>query len=574
MMTNGTGALIVGAGPTGLTLACELARRGAPFRIVSAADGPSTKVKASELQSRTLEVFEDMGLRERAEELGVRLYGLTMYAEGQRVLHMAYDDLDAPFPYKLVCGQVHTERLLGELLASLGGGVEWGSRVEAVDAYGDGAVATVRGPRGVDQIGADWVIGCDGAHSTVREVTGATLEGKTYPEEWILGDVKIDWDMTPDEQYGFLSGRRNGLTELTCQPLPHNRWQVGGPLPIEPGAPSRNGEQPTLAELQDFFDRNSAVPARLSEPTWLTIYRVHQRRVTRRVHGRLILAGDAAHLSSPVGGVGMNTGIQDAYNLGWKLALVLAGAADPQLIESYNFEREAVVRNLFSVSNRQHLMSSLRHPVAKELRNHLLSVLTNFDSVTDRIYRDQSQTTWGYRGSPIVGEESGAPLPRAGLSDHGSQLAAWTSFARGPRAGDRAPDALEIRDSDGNARRLFEVLAGAEHVLLYFLGCEQPHAETLATASAIARRIREVNIAPLDPHLVVPAERAPAGLDWDGPMIFDPSQALHNRYGARGECLVLIRPDGYIGFRAQPPSLQALLRHLHGIFTAAARQPA
>ncbi|MQA74582.1 MAG: hypothetical protein GEU88_09630 [Solirubrobacterales bacterium] len=561
-----TGALIVGAGPTGLTLACELARRGAPFRIVAAAGGPSTTAKAGQLHSRTLEVLEDMGALEGAEELGVRVYGMTVYAEGRRVLHSGHDDLDAPYPYELACGQDRIERLLLDLLSRLGSRVEWHSRLETIAPDGGGALATLAGAHGASRrIRARWVIGCDGARSTVRELTGGRLERAACPEEWLVGEVRLDWQQPPDEQYAFLS-EEGGFAALTCQPLPQERWRLTASLPPAHRTPGHREPDPSLAGLRELFERTGATAGRLSDLSGVTIHRVARRTVERRVAGPLILAGDAAHLTSPLGGVGMNNGIQDAHNLGWKLALALEGVAGPELIDSYAAERQAIVRRPLSTSNRSHVLRSLRRPLAGELRGRLPGFLAHFDHITDRSYRDQAQISSGYRDSPIVGEEAGAPLPRAGPSDHGSQLAAWTSFARGPRAGDRAPDSPEIREGDGGPRRLFEVLAGSEHALLMFLGCEQPHAQTLATATAIARRVGDGYGSRVTAHLVVPAGRPVAGYDWPGPVILDPTEALHNRYGARGECLVLIRPDGYIGFRAQPPSFQALSRHLSGIF--------
>ncbi len=531
--------LIVGAGPTGLTLAIELARRGIIPRLVDRAPGPSAFVKASELQPRTLEILEDIGLVDRAMAMGTPIRRLELRAEGRSLMDVDFGHLDAPYPMKLGLGQVRTEHILSDELWRLGGGIERETRLVGLEETDAGVLAELIEPDGVARRAEfAYVVGCDGARSTVRGLLGLALEGETFPEEWILGDVRIEWDMPRDVQVAFMTGAGDEGT-ITCQPLPGERYQVAAPRTIPPGAPE-SSDRPTVPELQDRFDRVADLPGRIHDPVWLTSYRVHQRTAASLVIGRVILAGDAGHLSSPVGGVGMNTGIQDAYNLGWKLALAIEGAAAAGLVASYEAERKEAAARTLAFSARGHRIQTMDGAVRKGLRNHAMRLLSRIDAPGDANFREQSQTSLGYRESPIVDE------------DHG----VLSVVHRGPRAGDRVPDAHPVRTDGGPDRRLFQLLRGTGFDVLV-IPPKDPDPGALerlrAVGAAVGRRSRLRGY-------VVDGPRV-EGLE----RIADPTGALRARLGARGEAMFVVRPDGYIGMRAHRADPTSLTDHLAGI---------
>lgn len=563
--------LIVGAGPTGLTLACELARRGVDCVVIDKAAGPSTVTKASAVTPRTLEIFEAIGVIDEALRLGVKVHGIAFHAEGKRIVHASFDELDAPYPFTLNLGQVLTERILGKLLSDLGKSVRWQAELISFEEGGNEVVAKVSAGGAAHELGAQYLVGCDGAHSTVRRKLGLELKGKTYPEDSIIGDMYVDWDWPRDEVCFQFS--RDGA--LTVTPLPEGRWQVWGNLPILPDGRSRTqaGQSPTLKDMQAVFDRRTSIPGKLREPTWLTYFATHQRKTDHRRSGRVLIAGDASHISSPNGGLGMNTGIQDATNLGWKLAPAVRGQASEELLASYEIEREMAIKPLFQISDMNQRLFTLRNPVAQEIRNHIMGVAMGFDAFWARTRRTATQEDWNYRRSPVVGEYAGLPLhlPAAQhLSDHGSCVAAWSYFGSGPHAGDHTLDCDSLTTPDGRPSRLFAELDSAKHNLLLFLGCDEPEPEVISNFEEIARWVREKYADRIAVHYVMPADLNNRSLDLCADILLDHKRLAHDRYGARGQCLYLLRPDGYVGFRSQPPMRDKLAEHLRRIFRSGA----
>jgi hypothetical protein len=257
---------------------------------------------------------------------------------------------------------------------------------------------------------------------------------------------------------------------------------------------------------------------------------------------------------SPVGGQGLNTGIQDALNLGWKLALVCGGWSLPSLLDSYHAERHGVGRALLQSTELATRVGTLRHPVARALRDTLARFLSSLEVVQARIVRSVAELDLAYRKSPIVGEKRTALFgARLGADDSAEEptLAAVRSFAAAPAAGERAPDVPPID--------------GKRHTLLLFDGrapTDEGYRKLAGIAATVARRYGRL----VAVHVVVPTAERPAALDWDGSVIFDVEGELEDRFGALAECLYLIRPDLYVGFRSQPADREALLEHLATIF--------
>ncbi|MGH7136972.1 MAG: FAD-dependent monooxygenase, partial [Pirellulales bacterium] len=313
--------------------------------------------------------------------------------------------------------------------------------------------------------------------------------------------------------------------------------------------------EPTLDDFQRALDEHSPVAARVSDPVWLSHFRISERQVERYRRGRVFLAGDASHIHSPVGGQGMNTGIQDAVNLAWKLALVQRGRAEEKLLESYDEERRPVGRRLLQATGALSQAILLRHPVADKLRDWTASLLTSLDVVQDKIRSSLSELGIHYRSSPIVAEHR--------PSDLRSALASW--WESGPRAGDRAPDAAGLRTADGKELRFFDLLSNTGHVLLLFA------AQTGNEAAARARQLRLTEITHryqgvLDRYTILPPEGKAIAATHDSSTIVDASGELHRTYSVRDEMLFIVRPDGYLAYRSEPADADKLEVYLSRMF--------
>jgi 2-polyprenyl-6-methoxyphenol hydroxylase-like FAD-dependent oxidoreductase len=538
--------LVVGAGPVGLTMGCELQRRGVDVRVIDAAPEPTDKSKAIGVHARTLEALDSMGVARRFVAAGRKVHGVNAYADGGRIVHVSLDDIDSPYSYVLSVPQSETERLLTERLRELGGDLEREVRLAGLSQDADGVTATLDHASGqVEIANAAWVVGCDGAHSTVRHALGLPFEGVAYEEEFVLGDLRIAWALPDDEGHAFLS-TDGGIVAL---PMPRGRWRLIGEASIP---------EPTVADFAQLLERRGAPEFELSDPGWLACFHIHRRLVPSYRKGRVFLAGDAAHVHSPVGGQGMNTGIQDAFNLAWKLALVEAGASREALLDSYEPERRPVAEGTLQGTDVATKVVTLRNPVARGVRNRLAGLLSGLEVIQKRMLAQASETAVGYRTSPIV-DQTQTSLARATVGVRvGEQptLADWVSFGSGPHAGDHAPD-VAINDE----ATLFDLIRHTRSTLLLFDGAA-PTPEGYENLASIAQRVRDRWDAHVAVWIVVPRRAPPPQLANMEDVLLDPKSYLHRRYGAGSECLYLIRPDGYVGFRSQPAMWKALEEHL------------
>jgi hypothetical protein len=284
-------------------------------------------------------------------------------------------------------------------------------------------------------------------------------------------------------------------------------------------------------------------------------------------HGRVFLAGDAAHIHSPAGGQGMNTGMQDAINLAWKLALVVNGAADDSLLDSYQIERHAVGQAVLKLSDFLTKVNTMRNPVALHVRNKIAPILAGQEVIQERMRNDVSELAISYRTSPIVAEHK-LSLVHAKAIGHSTndrpELGEWFDFDRGPRGGDRAPDA-HLSNAERKPVRLFECLRGPEHHLLLFMGARSSIAGN-NTLSEMAGFIIDKFGRLIKVHTIAHDGFAAQSSQSEGSYLIDTDLSMHHKYGASSECLYLIRPDGYIGYRSLPADKLALDEYLSKIF--------
>jgi len=545
------GVLVVGAGPVGLSMACELARHGLRSRVVDAGDGPTDQSRALGVQARTLEVFEDMGVVEAVLDRGRKLRGIEAYADGRRLFHVSFDfeGLGTPYPFILCLPQSETERTLLDRLHRDGIEVERRTSLTGLRQDESGVTASLVDPGGrATEARARWIVGCDGARSVARHALGLTFAGAEYEETFLLADVRLAWDRPDDEITIVLTPEG----PIVAFPMPEpGRWRLvdGSGMATQDAEPAR-----VVARFQGLLREHGRPEATVSDPTWTSAFRIHRRVADRFREGRCFVAGDAAHIHSPAGGQGMNTGIQDAYNLAWKLALVDRGASPDSLLDSYSPERRSAVAGVVQGSHLATRLVTLRNPVARSIRDHLAGLLGEFDFVARRLSRDISELGVGYPDSPAVAED------RSGLL---AGLPHALDFRGGPRPGDRVPDfPLEPGPGHDGPTRLFEALRGTRHVLLLFEG-DRGEGGAFAAVHDAARPLG----AEIDAYLVTRGEVARPSIVWDGPTLADRSRALHHGFGVRGAAVALIRPDGYLGYRASPPDAAKLAAYLGRIFT-------
>lgn len=569
--------LIVGAGPTGLTLACELARHGVSFRIVDKNAVASDLSKALAVHARTLEVFEDMGIVDRFLTFGLKLKAINVYADEKQIAHMTLDELDSAYSFALSLPQSDTERILMERLAELGYAVERSVEVVELSQNDDGVECKVKSPHnGEESIKTRWVVGCDGAHSIVRKQLKLDFEGTKYPDLLQLGDVEVHGSLVHDELYVLNSDK--GLIALF--PYGGNRYRLAAvDLDKDSKGESDGLPEPSLEDLQALVDERSLFPLKLSNMHWSTALYLQRRHVTHYRVGNCFLAGDAAHIHSPAGGQGMNTGIQDSYNLAWKMALVSRGVSSDLLLDSYNAERLGIAIDVLKLTDFMMKVNTLKNPVAKKLRDTLAPVLSAQEVVQKRARSGIAELSLNYRDSPIVEEHVSSIVEAIAPKQDMPSLSDHFAFKNGPEAGDRAPDAFLKAPTVGKDEqekdplRLYEILHGTRHVLLIFSGDETTH-EEIDLFKATAVSIGKLPDGLVETVIIVDSEdskRHCAQLDTidNFRVLCDWEMSTHHRYGAGANCMYLIRPDGYVGFRSQPMDLELLNSYFKRIFDKA-----
>ncbi|MBY0278594.1 FAD-dependent monooxygenase [Candidatus Binatia bacterium] len=542
--------LIVGAGPVGLTAALALTRNGVSCRIVDRNAARTDKSKALVLWSRTLELLDGLGGVERFLDAGMRAHGASLYGHGKRLVHASLDDVDSPYPFALMIPQSDTERLLEEWVESLGVRIERQVDLRTVAPDAGGVGATLVHPDGSEEtVRTPWLIACDGAHSTVRHQLGLDFTGKAEPDDWILADVFVAGPIATDEI--SLYWHEHGV--LAMFPMIGERFRMIAD--VGPHPELAQPETPTLAQAQALLDERGPGGLVLKDPVWLSGFRINERKLAHYRHGRVLFAGDAAHVHSPAGGQGMNTGVQDVCNLGWKLALVHAGRARDALLDTFDVERseigERVLRNAAAMTR----VATLRSPLAQSLRNHLVPLIASLEFVQARFKATLTELAVDYPTSALNGEH------------HGAGAHAWL-LGGGVLPGARAVDAPLVDPATGAPTTLFATLDGTTHTLLLLTGPEPDAGRVghlVGIASALHHRFGEL----ANPLLVLPDAVPGAVVPATMRVRHDPELAAHRRYAATAETLYLIRPDGYVSFRALPADVEHLLAHLDVHFVPA-----
>jgi len=534
--------LVVGAGPVGLTMAANLRRHGIGCRVVDKSPTPTETSKALVLWGRSLEMLDDLGIVGPFLAAGRLMGAANLYGEGRLLAHIPLDVEGTEYPRPLMLAQSETERLLTAHLGEAGVPVERSVELTAFEDRGDHVVANLRHADGRDEeVRCGWLLGCDGAHSTVRHGLELEFTGEAEPNDWVLADCRIDG--LPQDELSFYWHAEGALAFF---PFAEGRCRIIADM----GTAKQAGKpaDPSLAEVQAIVDRRGPTGVRLSDPHWLAGFRIHERKVAEYGRGRVFLAGDAAHIHSPAGGQGMNTGMQDAYNLAWKLALVQNGQGRRSpLIDSYSQERGAVGELVLRQAERMTVAATVRNPFGQFLRNRAVWALGRLPAFRRNFVRYLAELTIHYPNSPLSGESTGP---------------GWASG--GTRPGERVADVRLRNAQTGEGVRLHALLRGLQHDLLLLPG---EAAETAALAE-IGRQAEAAYPGLIHAHLIAPGDARPAGAEGLQSVWLDPEGSVRHLIGAREGALALVRPDGYLGYRGQPASWEALREHLERYLVA------
>jgi 2-polyprenyl-6-methoxyphenol hydroxylase-like FAD-dependent oxidoreductase/heme-degrading monooxygenase HmoA len=544
-----TDVLIVGAGPTGLTAAVELARRGIDCRVIDKlATPPAQADKAIGIHCRTMEIWEDQGIVRHAMDAGIWLTGQMVFVNGEETHRMSWELPELPYAH-LGLPQYETERILTERLATLGMRPQRGAELITFIQDGDGVLATLATTGGGQEtVRAKYLVGCDGAHSKVRERLGLTFTGGLgkFPQLFMLGDVDVDWNMPEGHLIRFMhetDGQMDNMVvsvplrgrnryRLATMAPPRFFAQIGG-KDAPPGF-SEELAEPTIDDIQVALDQMAPPGTRASNLRWSSVFRISHGIVDRYRDGRVFVAGDAAHLHPPAGGQGMNTGIQDAWNLAWKLALAVRGVAAPGLLDSYETERRPEGEEI----------------VGRAVRLAFTDELDRDD--LKRQFLQEMSMLLSYSNSPIVGESLSAPD------------ALWD----GPKPGDRAPDVAGLRRQGvGHPLRLHDLIRGTKHTLLVYAD-GSADAGAVTAAEKMCVDVRRQASGEIDVYLLLsPDVRDPRMLN--PPVVRDTASEFRAAYGVTGTALYLVRPDGHVGFRSQAIDADALGKNLQLVFGGA-----
>lgn len=549
--------LVLGAGPVGKTLANELVRHGIKPRIVDKAPSIREVSKAMILHVRTQEVLDKVGIAARLGREAQPLTEVVVHAYGKLIGSWDLHDIDSAYRNPLIIGQNKTQHALLDLLNARGVDVQWNTEALSFDMTADGVTTTLKVTDPVTHavreeiVRSRYIVGCEGSNSLVRRSLNFTFEGDRYTgEQFIQADCRIKWALPKGRSYLFLTA----VGYMMVIEFPDDVVRIFISLPDAPnavgakeaaqqlGAVESTTEEPTLEEIRQHLTELSGFACELSDPIWLARYRTSHRYTNRFGQGRAFVAGDAGHVHVPIGGQGMNTGIQDAFNLGWKLAGVAKGALKPSVLKSYHAERHPVVESLIKGTNFAY--TGILHP--SKARQHAARLFGPFLIRNERV-QDFMRSTL---------EELKVFYPTSPLNlDLGG--------VTGPKPGERVLDATMVRASDKSTVTINSLTRSTNWTLLIFGGLDGASLnDAFALSAGTTRRFGNL----VTPYVIVADRSAPLNAGTSEQVLLDALHLAHERYGINKPAFYLLRPDTYISARGPLSGQDDLIAHLESIF--------
>lgn len=518
--------LVVGAGPVGLFCANELTRHGINCRIIDKKKALTEHSKAIALHIRTLELLEDCDFIHDILDEGHKIYGALFKSNDTLLSEINFTNLSSNYDFLINLPQNQTEHIFYQKLVEKQIPVEWQSELIAFKE-GTPVIAYVKNPDDqIEEIQAQWIIACDGAHSTLRELCHANFVGSDDEQSWWLADLMIDWEVPQNKMIFYVSPHG----PLACFPLGENRYRLVMAAPDEP---------PNFEGIFNIFNDRSSDQAKLSEPTWMTKFSIHYKQIEHYQYKHVFFCGDAAHIHSPMGGQGLNTGIQDVYNLVWKLSLVLKGLAKPSLLASYHAERYPIAKAVLKKTDMMTKMVSIKNKSLIHLRNKLISALSSHDLITAPMAKDLAELNISYAKSPIV------------------KMEGKTRF----KLGEYLPSVILKSFKARHTVLLEKLCQGTLHHVFLLLRAKQ-------MSSALDKELVELEKkyhALFKLHLIVlDSLQVHSTLEsiW-----LDENFMIQNRFDITDSACVVVRPDKYIGYIVAPFNLEALNTWLNEWFT-------
>lgn len=528
MSQNIIDVLIVGAGPVGLFCANELTRHGLTCRIIDKKTNLSQQSKALGIHIRTLDVLEDCGLIDEILKQGHQVDGVLFKSRGKILVNATFAEIEASRHFLIDLPQNKTEAILNKSLQDKSLQVEWETELTHLIQTPDEITATIKKPNNkIELLSTNWLIACDGAHSTVRHQLNAEFKGAEYKQAWWLADLLIDWQVPDNRMAIYISDKG----PLACFPMGNKRYR------LVMTAPQNSTSTPSLEDINHVFKQRSSDPATLSDPIWLTQFSIHHRQIQQYRYDRVFFAGDAAHIHSPMGGQGLNTGLQDAYNLAWKLALVEKRKAKPELLNSYHAERFPVGHGILKKTDKMTRAMLLTSPFLITVRNAFIGFMASFNCVKNFMAKDLAELSISYAKSPVV-HQSG--------------------HIRHITAGDYFPVFYLMDPSTQTKINSTAVVQGTLHHLFIFVGLNDKKMPQLITlASSLAKKYSQS----IEIHLVLNNKSDKR----DEKITFwtDEQQQVHKYFGFKKPGLLLVRPDKYIGMIQKPVNEKKLIEQLY-----------
>ncbi len=523
-MQSNTPVLIVGAGPTGLLMALTLNRYGIPFRLIEKKSERTQTSNALGIHARTLELLEDLNIVEPFLKVGNPVNGANMHIDGKKIASVDLSKIKSVYPYVLIVPQSETEKILEQALQNNGIEVERNCELDLFEKNNDHYKITLNQNGARIDCSANYIIACDGSHSKVRKLSGLEFKGDDIPQSFALADVEVTTDLAHDKLNIFYS--KEGL--FATFPLPDGSLRIIADLDASKKIENDKIDIETIASVRS--NQHITVKNKL----WVSHFYIHSKTMKQMRLDNIFFAGDAAHTHSPAGGQGMNTGMQDAYNLGWKLSLVIQGKANPSILDSYQQERHPVAEELVKQTDKLTRMMLSRNPVIKVVRNFLVGPVLRIPSVNQKLAARLSMLSINYPRSPIV--------------DYKSVIS-----NRSPQPGELMPD-VNLTNSD----HLQQYLHGKNYWLLIFAG-NNPDSCVVNKIKNLAEFIKNNHHDLIHYHVITEKP-----LDDIDNQLSDTKGLIAKQFNVERAALCLVRPDKYIAYCNNSLNIEGLKKFITG----------